>query len=225
MSEASPAYTNRHCMKINIQKKARCLGVLLQLAIAFNAAGQISISPEVGLSYFPFGYGFTEWRSSETIDFLIGVSGIVPIQEQWYVNARVSYVPRKNLAWDELGFTPWLMSYRYEHNDLNIDFSINRKLFNRLHIGMGPSIIRKMNTLYSMTYIYEDGSEELAFSRRLDRFDYGFSATVGIELKGCVFKVEYYLQVKDNYRNYRNNFVGSNRYNAVIAYPIQLKNR
>ena len=201
------------------------LVLLLQLALGLNVAGQVTISPEVGGSYFPFGYGFTEWRSSETIDFLIGISGIVPIQKQWYVNVRVSYIPRKNLDWDELGFAPWLMSYRYEHNDLNIDFSINRKFFDRLHIGMGPSIIRKMNTLYSMTYIYQNGSEELAFSRRLDRFNYGFSATAGIELKGFLFKVEYYLQVKDNYRNYRNNFVGKNRYNAVIAYPIKVKNR
>lgn len=209
---------------MKLKKRALFLGLLLQLAVGFNAAGQISISPEVGGSYSPFGYGFTEWRSSETIDFLIGISGIVPIQEKWYVNARVSYIPRKNLTWDEYGFAPWAMRHRYEHSDLNIDFSINRKLFNRLHIGIGPSIIRKMNTLFSLTYIYENGSEELAASSRLDRFNYGFSATAGIELKGCVFKVEYYLQLKDNYGN-RNNFVSNNRYNAVIAYPIKIKNR
>ena len=222
MSEASPAYTNRHCMKINIQKKARRLGVLLQLAIAFNAAGQISISPEVGVSYFPFEYGIAHEFTSATFGFLAGMSGMIPIHERWHVNARVSYALRKDLVWEYHGIIPGALRAEYEHSDINIDFSINRRCLDWLHIGIGPSAIRKINSMYSWKNIYEDGSEDIIFKDRLDRFNYGVHAVLGIKLKGLSLKLEYYRQLRDEYQK---TFVGSNRYNAVIAYPILVSNR
>lgn len=214
-------------MQMKLKKRALFLGLLLQLAVGFNAAGQITISPEVGVSYFPIEYGYNgstgKRHFSEKTAFLIGVSGKIPIQEDWNINARISYTSRENLAWREwYGFIPWIMDYTYEHDDLNLDFSISRKLFNSLFAGIGPSIIRKINTTYSMNRTYEDGSDELMFNKNVDRFNYGINAYLGVEFKGVLLKLEYYRQLKDEYQNI---FVGKNRYNAVIAYPIKIKNR
>lgn len=202
-------------------KKALFLSLLLQSAIAFNAAGQISISPEVGLSSFPLRWNDT--KSGNDVNFLLGISGTVPIQKLWYANARISYTPRNNFVWEAHGsFPPATLRMEYIHSDLNIDFSINRKLFDWFHIGIGPSVIRKINTVLLSTYTFEDGSEGYALRSREDGFHYGFNLIFGVEFKGIMLKLEYYRQLKEE--NQRS-FVGSNRYNAVIGYPLNVSNR
>lgn len=209
-------------MQVKVKKRALLLGLLLQLAVGFNAAGQVTISPEVGGSYFPYRWG-NLGDDINTLDFLLGISGTVPIQAQWCVNVRVAYVFRENLFSEHFGFMPGSkLIVEYIHSDINIDFSVTRKFLDWLHVGIGPSTIRKVNSVHSWKYVSGDGSEDSITYERLDRFNYGFNAILGVQFKGVLLKLEYYRQLKDEYQNI---FVGKNRYNAVIAYPIKIKNR
>jgi hypothetical protein len=212
-------------MQVKVKKRTLLLGLLLQLALGFRAAGQVSISPEVGLSYVPIKYGFPKYHTESTSSLLIGISGMVPIQGRWYANARVSYAFRKDLALEyDRGIIPGTIRDEYKYSDINVDFSINTKVLGWLHIGIGPSLVRRLNATYSITLILEDGSEHLLDSARFDRFNYGFNVALGAELKGALLKLDYYRQLSDD-GEYQTTFSGKNRYNAVIAYPIKIKDR
>ncbi len=68
----------------------------------FSLNGQITISPEIGLSYLPFKIyprvagSFTGPHSKE-INFLLGVSAQMPIHEKWNAKLRISYANRNNV--------------------------------------------------------------------------------------------------------------------------------
>ena len=189
--------------------------------VSAKLAGQITVSLEAGVSYWPFALETLNsgTRYSNRIDYLVGVSGMVPVHEMWHLNMRLSYSSRENMRWRDLVFCPGYEYSEYTHNDLNIDFSVRYQALSKVSLWAGPSIVRKINSATSIRY--EIGAPCESSTRQADRFIYGFYLASGINIKELIVKIEYtHLFGRDpDLRPYRS-ISGRHRCNLVLSYPI-----
>ena len=96
----------------------------------FICEAQVTISPEIGISYLPLKlYGATTENMSNRIDYLIGISGRFPIHKYWIIDTRISFINREDLRWTDLCTCPGYLYTDFRHYDINIDFSLNKKNF------------------------------------------------------------------------------------------------
>jgi len=189
--------------------------IILLLSGFTNASkGQITISPEIGISYLPFTlYGANTENSSNRIDYLLGISGSIPIYEKWHINTRISYVDREDIKWTDLCICPGYQYTQYSHSDLNIDFSANYQLYKWFYIGGGPSIIRKFNSSLLHKFLLED------YEYSLSSFEYGFNISLQISvMQKLGVKFEYARKIQNNEISY--DISGNNRYNLLLSYSI-----
>lgn len=200
------------------------LVVIMQFSGAVSILGQVSLSPEIGVSYLPYRYGLFEvHKPSESVNVLIGISGTVPVKEQWYIYTRISYAPRKNFSWHEYaGIATKYWEFTYEHNDINIDFSVTRTLFDKFYFGLGPSVLRKINTTLTTSHYVIFTPEPYVRSSNEDAFYYGMSATAGMDVGWGVLKLEYFQRFNSCCRP---PFYTNKRINFVYSYPIQVGKR
>jgi hypothetical protein len=212
-------------MKMKAIKTVLVFVAFIQCSATKQALGQVTLSPEVGVSYLPYIYGVIEGeRSSESVNVLIGISGTIPVKEQWYIYTRISYTPRKNFSWYEYsGIATRLWEFTYEHNDINIDFSVTKTLFDKYYLGLGPSVVRKINTTLTTSHYVYYTPEPFVSSSNYDAFYYGVSATAGMDIKWGVLKLEYFQRFKSccGYPP----FFTNKRINLVYSYPIQVGKR
>jgi hypothetical protein len=189
--------------------------------VSIKLAGQIAVSLEAGISYWPFALETLNsgTRYSNRIDYLVGVSGTVPVHEMWHLNMRLSYSSRENMRWRDLAFCPGYEYSEYTHNDLNIDFSVRYQALSKVSLWAGPSIVRKINSASSLHSVI--GSPCESATLRIDRFIYGFNLASSTNIKGLIIKAEYaHLFWKDpELRTYRK-ISGRHRYNLVLSYPV-----
>lgn len=198
-------------------KKIISLVVPIIFAAIMRCMGQVTVSPEIGVSYLPFSvYSIQDWEThSNRIDYLIGMSGSLPISEKWYVNMRISYCGRERVKWKHSSIEQ-SFSHEYTHNDINIDFSTNFKITEMLHIGAGPMLIRKINsTLSAVGDIYGQ-----SYTYSVNRFQYGVQFALSADFRFIILKLEYGRKIfkADNFLLY--NITGKDRFNMTLAVPI-----
>lgn len=197
-------------------KKIICLVAPIILAATMRCMGQVTISPEIGISYLPFTiYGSSSITQSNRIDYLLGISGNFLISEKWYVNTRVSYTRREPVTWINHNFAQDYI-YELKHNDLNIDFSANYKISKTFHIGAGPIIVRQINsTLSSMGEIFGE-----SYSYPVNRFQYGIQSALSADFRVVVMKLEYARKILNAEPIILYGTTGKDRYNMTLAVPI-----
>lgn len=198
----------------------RLILMILLLSSFMNASkGQITISPEIGISYLPFTlYGANTENSSNRIDYILGISGSVPVHEKWHINTRISYVDREDIKWTDLCTCPGYQYTQYSHSDLNIDFSANYQLYKWLYIGGGPSIIRKFNSSLLHKNIMEGDVR-----KNQDEFEFAANVLLSIKFFRFTIKAEYARKLQGYTVDWAGpSFkpLGKNRYNLLLSYSI-----
>lgn len=182
-------------------------------------SAQVTLSPEVGISYLPFKFvGANRQTYSEKGNLMFGLSAQLPLYKKWHISTRMSYANRENITWVDLCLCPGYKYNRYEQSDINLDLSAHFLLNDYLHIGIGPSIIRKIKTniIFLDTLI---SPEEVYLSE--NRFEYGVQAIVSYHTKFIALKLEYTRKLY-NYQLDRYILRGRNRFNLVVSAPISL---
>ena len=109
--------------------------------------GQITVSPEIGLSYLPFTIYPGVFRvggllNSKKVNLLLGVSAQLPIHKKWDAKLRISYTNRSDVEWREFADSGSYFDFEWKHQHLNIDLNFRYNLYENLSIGIGPSLIR-----------------------------------------------------------------------------------
>lgn len=123
---------------------------------SLKLTSQITLSPELGVSYLPFTlYGANTENKSNRIDALIGISAQVPIQNRWFVNTRISFSNRQNIKWTDLCTCPGYLYNEFKHSDFNFDFSIMAKM-DAYSFGIGPSFTKKIGVLKTINDEFEE---------------------------------------------------------------------
>jgi hypothetical protein len=197
---------------------------VLALALAIfcvgsSAKGQVSISPEAGISYFPFTIvtASTGQRHSNNLSYIAGVSGSVPVRQNWHLSLRVSYSARENVEWTELLVCHNITTYT--HNDLNLDASAHYQASRLLSFWAGPSIIKKLDSYYTVRIPSSSCSAPYSSDRRLNRFIYGVNSGIGFNIRSLVIKAEYFYLITDELLG-SFDILGRQRYNLVLAHPV-----
>lgn len=203
-------------------KKIIIIAATIILAATARCLGQVTVSPEIGISYLPVTIYSAQGTKnmSNRLDYLIGISGSLPVHEKWNINTRVSYIQRKTLKWTDISFE---QSYIHElkHNDLNIDFSANYKITKTLHIGAGPIIIRKINSsLHTVGDIYGQ-----SYTYSVNRFQYGLQSALSADFRFVVLKLEYARKILNAEPKAYYGTTGRDRYNLTLAFPIRKRGK
>lgn len=183
-----------------------------------NGYGQVSIIPELGVSYAPFTlYGANITNTSNRLDYLFGINGRFNVNERLLMNTRLSYVDRENFKWTELCICPGYLYSAYEQQDLNLDFNILFSYKQLLNAGLGASIVKKINTSFISKNI---DSEDI---RDLSNFYYGMNGVLEVEYRKFHLKIMYVRRFKpDDLVFYLTE--GQNRFDLSIGYSL-LKNK
>jgi hypothetical protein len=219
-ARGSPAFKIHHQMKVSTKIAVWPLCVLFHLAIYANSSGQVTLSPEIGLSYWPISARSVTSGGIYTtnrIDYLIGMSGAVPFHEKWSLNMRLSYSNRENLEWVDLGIHS--VGNELLHSDINIDISVGCNAIKNISFLAGPSIVRKLNSsIHFHYYTFQSGS--YTTSRSIDRFLYGFNIATSIAINKFIIRAEYAHFFWDQDDPDWGYFWGGHRYNLVLSYPV-----
>ncbi|HRK80019.1 MAG TPA: hypothetical protein PLZ12_01160 [Saprospiraceae bacterium] len=203
-------------------KKIIIIAATIILAATARCIGQVTVSPEIGISYLPVTiYGANSIAQSNRIDYLFGISGNLMLSEKWNINTRVSYIRRETLKWTDHSFKQDYIN-ELKYNDLNIDFSVNYKITKTFHIGAGPIIIRKINSsLHTLGNIYGQ-----SHTYSVNGFQYGVHSALSADFRFFILKLEYARKIfKANnvlfYNTLFYNTTEKNRYNLTLAFPIK----
>ncbi len=192
--------------------------LIVSLFSALSVNGQITISPEIGVSYLPFKlYPVSPWGSSyninsKKINLLLGVSARMLIYEKWTTKLRISYADRNDVAWTEYGdFGPGA-DYEWKHQDLNIDLNGRYNLYENLSVGLGPSLIRSFMELNKTSH--EDGE---VLQMKANKFFFGLNAAISLEIKRVNINLVY---LRINKFEANRVPVGNNRIDLTVGYRI-----
>ena len=139
----------------------RCFSfIVLLFFLAKGLTAQVTIGPEIGVSRAPLLlYGANSFDESKSFDLAYGINGAARLTDRWSLNLRVMYMKREDLTWQDLCFACDLKGDTYEHGDLNIDLDLAYTLENGISVGIGPSLVRKMNALLTTEFFNADSIE------------------------------------------------------------------
>ena len=107
---------------------------ILTFFFASSVKSQITISPEIGISYLPSTlFPVSPWgRDADNVkskkpNLLLGISAQIPIHKKWNARLRISYTGRNDIEWVESSDFNSLFDTHYEwkHQDLNIDLNLS----------------------------------------------------------------------------------------------------
>ena len=141
------------------------LFIIIYLFSTSSVHSQITISPEIGISYLPFDLAPAVGGRiihSRKVNLLLGVSAQLPIHEKWNAKLRISYTDRNDVEWGENGAFGPGADYEWKHKDINIDLNAHYKLSKNLSIGIGPSLIRSFMELNTFPH---DVERDIRYSR------------------------------------------------------------
>ncbi|MEN0006255.1 MAG: hypothetical protein AAF798_19040 [Bacteroidota bacterium] len=192
--------------------------LLITLGPYSMCEAQVTISPVVGLSYLPFEVRAVSEHPSNRIDYVLGISGNVPIYKKWSISATVSYADREDMQWSDLCFCPGYLYSRFTHNDLNLDFGINYKIKPWLLLGVGPSITKKLNVRRIEKH---DGTVQEDLDRSINvPFQYSYNIAIQfLPIKRLNIKLEYAKRITDD-RIQLPHIIGSTRYSLLFSYSL-----
>ena len=202
--------------------------VFLFVLAGNNIFGQISISPEVGISYSPFevivvsGIGDVPKAESNKPNLYIGLSAQIPIHEQWYVKTRLGYNNRAAVSWSHCGFAH-CKHFEYKHKNINIDALLYRKLFSNFDVAIGASIIKK----FESRLIAENEGDRGEVNSYNEGFNY-YGVTIGASYSFKYFSVniDYMRKINTDYQFVQFDTCRSrSRLNATISVPIRTQRK
>ncbi len=175
---------------------------------------QISILPEIGISYLPFThYGANTETESNRIDGLFGLSAQLEIQEKYSINTRFSYVNRETIRWTDQTFDPRFLYAEVKHSDLNLDFTFMLNM-DIISIGLGPIYTRKF-TEYAN--VYRMPSQTSIHSGVGNRF--GVNARMSITIINNLYlNISYIRYIVRPSRYYA--YAGYNRLDVTVSYRL-----
>jgi len=200
------------------------LKVILLLALGFwvqIGESQVVISPEIGVSYMPFG---TDLGGKKRVDFLFGLSGQIQLTPSSFISPSVSYVNRENVGFWTYGFAFDAFT-TYKHSDINIDLIYQRKIYNNILIGIGGSLIYKLNTNISESSVTHEG---IWFRTDYhDKADWwkGINLTLLYQLNPVEIKLKYsyFFKTGDNLLGFGflKEDIEKNRFDLMVSYPLE----
>lgn len=187
---------------------------LLFISLRYSAYSQVAISPEVGISYQPFTlYGGTVTNSSSGIDFLVGVNGEMYLSDNYLLNIRVSYTNREDFIWTDICLCPTLEYTSYEHSDLNIDIDLLYQLTRNIKLGIGPSVVRKLDTRLITKYSNLETIDEF------NDFYLALNGMVSLNFDRVVLKLYYVRRFESDFTIYYPT-LGNNRIDLSFSYVL-----
>ncbi len=111
---------------------------------------------EIEISYLPYTLLTANRKvESKRVDLVFGINAELPIADKWKVNSSISYSKREAARWRDMLLIPTTNYREYRHQDLNIDFSLYYHFADIISIGLGPSVVKKMNSSVSTYYFPE----------------------------------------------------------------------
>lgn len=136
--------------------------LLALFLLIYNAlAAQVIIGPEIGVSRAPLLlYGANSFDESKSFDLTYGLSGAAKISDRLSLGLRAMYVERERLTWRDLCICDTKVNY-YEHSDLNVDLTISYNLWGDLGVGLGPSLIRKIDAVHTREFFSSPTTERV----------------------------------------------------------------
>ena len=122
---------------------------------------QVSVLPFLDLSYKPYELkGANAGFTSNKIDIGFGFAALLPVSKSYSVLTRFSYYKRSGGNWTDCSFTHCTPS-NYDHSDLNVQFAVMRKIWNKLSLGLGPTLSKKVNSSISVENFLNDGNDKI----------------------------------------------------------------
>ncbi len=190
---------------------------LIFLLYPEQGKSQITIHPEVGLSYFPFAYYENAKANFKRIDFLYGVSAYLPISDKLNAQTRISFTDREDIrfSWGDS------RDYQYRYSDyirseLNLDFRLNIYLTEFLNWGIGASLIRTFAEIKD-THWNHDNTERYTYYGN-NKFSSGVN--IGLSAKLDRWRIHLYylrtIRVKDILFYH----TGRNRLDLTVSYHL-----
>ena len=186
--------------------------ILLCVIAYFNANSQVTLSPEIGISYLPFTlYGANIKKQSNRMDYVFGISSQVQIHKKWLVISKISYVDREDIKWHDLCTCPEFFYDELRHYDINLDFSLMKTLGSKIKLGIGPSLILKVAEIegggIQNPYIY-GGNKKL----------YGVNSIVRFQIKNVHLNLMY-IRIFNGLSGYATPD-GNNRLDLTLGYSL-----
>jgi len=187
------------------------LGIFCLVAY-FNASSQVTLSPEIGISYLPFTlYGANAMKQSNRMDYVFGISSQFPIHKKWFVNSRISYVDREDIKWHDLCSCGEFFYKELRHYDINLDFSLMKTIGSKIKLGIGPSLIVKVAEVegggIQNPYIY-GGNKKL----------YGVNSNIRFQIKKLHLNLMY-VRILNDLSGYASPD-GNNRLDLTLGYSL-----
>lgn len=196
-------------------KKLPFLILILLLSLwAKRSFAQVSISPEIGFSRAPFVvYGANTKNESKRLELLLGINGQFNLTEKLRFNARVSYVDREGLKWADLCICPDYLYTEYKQEELNLDFNIMYPVYKNIYLGIGPSLIQKLNAEFIDTDI------DMVTVWDFSDLYYGINGLLEVKYRRFAIKLMYIRRFKpdDLVIKYTE---GINRFDFTISYAV-----
>jgi hypothetical protein len=196
--------------------------IKISLLVCFSISSiksQISISPSLGLSYYPIIlYGANTETISKKVNYILGISTQLPIHKKWFVNSAFSYVKRNDVRWTDLCFCPGYLYTEFRHYDINFDFSIIRIHSKYLNYGIGPTVTLKTEEWDHVG----NPSSEFNYLRGQNEYLFGLNAMISTKVYSNIyFNLRYFKYL--NSIDYFYKVAGSNRVDLTISYKINSK--
>lgn len=216
--------------------------LVLILALCFTSAtelfSQITVGPEIGVSYLPFVVDFKEWeqqdystnKASKRAVFIFGLSAQVPFSDKWHMNMRLNIANRGLVKWTHVQ-DHWQVRIDHEiqQRDFNIEFSFLYKIHNRIHFGLGPTYVRKFDSYYSGLLSNPDDGSRIPID--LNGINFGINSVLRYDINRYSISFFYVRKLKDEFIPLENNpfiivkgpqpeIVGKNRFDLTIGMKL-----
>ncbi len=176
---------------------------------------QVKILPEIGISYLPFTFTTANtYQVSHKVDYLVGISAFIPINEGFGLSTRISFSDRHDIQWQELCTCPGYRGDEFRHLDLNFDVSILYTKIEKFHFGLGPSAIMKFAQWEAWNDLYDD-QNHLYFN---NKFLFGLNSNLIFVHNRVRFKLSYIRIIS----NSDSRFIpaGQNRFDITVSYDL-----
>ncbi len=202
--------------------------IILLFVLGFyvqKVESQVVISPEVGVSYMPVGNHPIVIDTEKNVNFIFGLSGRVQFTTRSFMSTSISYANRGNLTTLRPIFLQVECARIFDvlkHSDLNIDLTYQRKFFDKLIIGIGGSLIYKLNTTHCVYCNYVSADNYIG-STSLTEWWKGVNLNLIYQLNPVEikFRYSYFIDTGDYLDNPTDGIRMPNRFDLMVSYPLE----
>ncbi len=198
--------------------------IILLFALLFwmqKGDSQVVISPNVGVSYMPLSTDLD--RKYKRADFLLGLTGRVQLTPATYFSCSFWYVNRKNVEGSVGLRSPGgQVNGVYKHRDINIDLIYQWQLLDFFILGIGGSLIYKLNTTYSEFTVYAPPEDSYFVSLNKSEWWKGGNVNLIYQLNPVEIKFRYsYFIDTRKYLSALSIDINRNRFDLMVSYPLE----